>query len=120
MLRYFSLYEKGMPCPCCGESKMDIDSLLRFDKARMIAGIPFNVNSGYRCPKYNQKFKNPKTGKVSKNHPSGHSLDIKCKTGPKRIKILTGLIKAGFKRIGIRGDFIHADDMDKVESCWLY
>ena len=118
MFKYFTMNE--FACPCCGESQMNIDTLLRFDKARMIAGIPFKINSGYRCPEYNQNFKNPKTGKASKNHPSGHGGDIDCKTGPQRIKILTGLIKAGFKRIGIRKDFIHADDMDKVESCWLY
>ena len=120
MLKYFNLYEKGMFCPCCGESKMDIDFLLRLDKARMITDAPFNINSGYRCPEYNQNFKNPKTGKASLNHPSGHAVDIKCLTGPKRGKILKGLYRAGFTRVGIRKDFIHADDMDKVESCWLY
>lgn len=120
MLKYFNIYEKGMPCPCCGESKMNIDSMLRIDRARMIAGVRFNINSGYRCPKYNQNFVNPKTGKPSSNHPSGQSFDIKCTDGPTRGKMLKGLYKAGFKRIGIRKDFIHADDMDKTESCWLY
>lgn len=94
---------------------MNIDTVLRFDKARMIADTPFKINSGYRCPKHNKEV-----GSTSDNHPSGHGSDIEAKTNRKRIKILTGLIKAGFKRIGIHKTFIHADDMDKVESCWLY
>ena len=94
---------------------MNIDSMLRIDKARMIAGVAFNINSGYRCPQHNQEI-----GSISENHPSGHGFDIDCTTSYQRIRILTGLIKAGFKRIGIHKIFIHADDMDKVESCWLY
>ena len=113
MLKHFTMDE--FACPCCGESQMNIDTLLRFDKARMIADIPFKINSGYRCKKHNLEV-----GSTSENHPSGHAGDVDCQTGQQRIKILTGLIKAGFKRIGIRKDFIHADDMDKVESCWLY
>ena len=113
MLKYFTIDE--FACPCCGECQMNIDTLLRFDKARMIANTPFKINSGYRCKKHNLEV-----GSTSENHPSGHAGDVDCQTGQQRIKILTGLIKAGFKRIGIHKTFIHADDMDKVESCWLY
>jgi len=113
MLKHFTLDD--FACPCCGESKMNIDTVLRLDKARMIADTPFKINSGYRCPKHNKEV-----GSTSDNHPSGHGSDIEAKTNRKRIKILSGLIKAGFKRIGIHKTFIHADDMDKVESCWLY
>ena len=113
MLKYFTLDE--FACLCCGESKMNIDTVLRFDKARMIADTPFKMNSGYRCKKHNLEV-----GSTSENHPSGHAGDIECTENWQRIKILTGLIKAGFTRIGIHKTFIHADDMDKVESCWLY
>lgn len=113
MLNHFNINE--FACACCGQSKMNMDFLLRLDKARAIADVPFNINSGYRCPKHNLAI-----GSTSKNHTSGHAADIDCTNGPKRIRILCGLIKAGFKRIGIRKDFIHVDDMDKVESCWIY
>lgn len=113
MLKHFKMNE--FVCRCCGECNMDMDFLLRLDKARMIADTPFNINSGYRCRKYNLEV-----GSTSENHPSGHAADIECLTSQKRIKMLRGLILAGFNRIGIRKDFIHADDMDKAQSSWLY
>lgn len=102
-------------CPCCGKCDMDLHFVLRLDYARMMANTFFEINSGYRCPKHNTEV-----GSTSDNHPSGHAADIACTIGSKRIKILEGLIKAGFNRIGIRKDFIHVDDMDKLESCWVY
>ena len=115
MLKYFNLYEKGMPCACCGKSEINIDFLLRLDKARMIADTQFKINSGYRCEKHNFEV-----GSLSNNHTSGHAVDIRCFNSPQRGRTLKGLYKAGFTRVGIRKDFIHVDDMDKVESCWLY
>jgi len=113
MFKYFDISD--FACKCCGQSQMDLDFVHKLDKAREIANTAFIINSGYRCSKHNVEI-----GSVSVNHPSGHAADIACDTGPQRIKILTGLIQAGFKRIGIRKDFIHVDDMDKTASCWLY
>ena len=114
MFKYFTLDEFACSCPC-GESKMNLDFIARLDKARGISDISYKVNSGYRCSKHNKEI-----GSMSENHPSGHGADIECLTNSKRIRMLVGLIMAGFTRIGIRKDFIHVDDMDKVESCWLY
>ena len=102
-------------CPCCGKNKIDIPFVRKLDKARRISGTSFSINSGYRCEKHNTEV-----GSTSDNHTSGHGGDIWCKEGPKRIMIIEGLILAGFRRIGIHLTFIHADDMDKVESLWLY
>ena len=113
MLKHFALSE--FACSCCGRVHMDQGFLLKLDKARGKAGVPFNINSGYRCPTHNREI-----GSTSENHTSGHAVDIGCTGGPERICILRGLIAVGFRRIGIRKDFIHVDDMDKVESCWLY
>lgn len=113
MFEYFTLDE--FACSCCGESKMNLDFVAKLDTARGISGISYKINSGYRCPKRNSEI-----GSMSDNHPSGHAADIDCRLNWQRILILSGLIMAGFKRIGIRKDFIHVDDMDKVESCWLY
>ena len=116
MLKYFEISE--FECKCgCGESKMDIDFLLKLDKARMIADTPFKINSGYRCRKHNLEV-----GSTSENHTSGHGSDIDAQSGPKRGKILKGLYRAGFTRIGIHPEkkFIHVDDMNKTESCWIY
>jgi hypothetical protein len=59
-------------------------------------------------------------GSTSGNHTSGKAVDIACVYGTNRLKIIMGLIRAGFRRIGIRKDFIHADTMDEIESIWLY
>ena len=84
------------------------------DHARGYAGIPFVITSGYRCPEHDRAV----GGKG--NHPTGKAADIRCATGPERLAILEGLIRTGFKRIGIGRDFIHVDSMDRVESIWLY
>lgn len=115
MFKYFQLSE--FSCKCCGQSQMDLDFVHKLDKARDIAGVPFIIKSGYRCPKHNAS---EEVRSTSQNHPSGHAADIACDGHLQRIKILTGLIQAGFTRIGIRKDFIHVDDMPKSDSCWLY
>ena len=113
-MKNFDIHE--FDCKCgCNENKMDNKFLEKIDNARDIAGVPFIINSGYRCPKHNSKI-----GSTSDNHTKGVAADIKCTNGPTRIKILYGLIKAGFKRIGIHKKFIHADTNDKVDSAWVY
>lgn len=113
-MKYFRLEE--FICRCgCGENNMDENFLRLIDLAREIAGVPFIINSGFRCQKHNKEV-----GSSSQNHPSGRAVDIKATDGYTRGKILKGLYKAGFKRVGIRGDFLHADTMDKHENCWLY
>lgn len=112
-LRNFKLEE--FACKCCGQVHMDAMFLAELDNARDYAGTPFTVNSGYRCPKHNQE-----TGSTSENHTSGKAADITCLYGPERIKIVQGLIRAGFRRIGVGKTFIHADSMNDIESIWLY
>jgi len=102
-------------CRCCGKHPIDALFLAQLEKARGIAGVPFVITSGYRCPKHNAAV-----GSTSKNHTSGKAADIKAADGPTRGKILKGLYRAGFQRVGIAKDFIHADTMDEVESAWLY
>jgi uncharacterized protein YcbK (DUF882 family) len=94
---------------------MDTLFLSQIDNARDYAGTPFTINSGFRCPKHNEAV-----GSTSENHTSGKAADIACISGPERIKIVQGLIRAGFRRIGIGKTFIHADSRDDIESIWLY
>ena len=94
---------------------MDAQFLAQLDNAREYALIPFHINSGFRCDKHNAE-----EGSTSKNHTSGKAADIRCIAGPDRIKIISSLLRAGFRRIGVARTFIHADSMDDVESVWLY
>lgn len=109
--------ESEFACKCCGKHPMDQLFMAQLERAREIADTPFVITSGYRCPKHNAEV-----GSTSKNHTSGKAADIKATDGPTRGKILKGLYRAGFQRIGIsfKGGFIHADSMDDIESCWNY
>ncbi|MFA5397958.1 MAG: D-Ala-D-Ala carboxypeptidase family metallohydrolase [Methanogenium sp.] len=112
-MKYFKLEE--FKCPCCGKANMDSLFLAQIDNARDYAGVPFIITSGCRCEKHNKEV-----GSTSRNHLCGKACDISCTVGPMRIKIVMGLIRAGFRRIGIGKTFIHADSMDDIESIWLY
>ena len=48
------------------------------------------------------------------------AVDIACDDSVTRQKIVSGLIKAGFTRIGISKTFIHADNDLKTDAIWLY
>jgi zinc D-Ala-D-Ala carboxypeptidase len=113
-LRYFELSE--FECPCCKQAKMDQIFLNMLDHAREFAQVPFIINSGYRCDQHNREV-----GSTSNNHTSGRAADIACKDGPTRLRIVSALLKAGFKRLGIAKTFIHVDSNDgSPESIWLY
>jgi zinc D-Ala-D-Ala carboxypeptidase len=101
-------------CRHCGKNEMDSEFLHKLDIARELAGVPFFINSGYRCPLHNKAV-----GSTSANHTSGKAADIACENSFVRTKILTALILAGFRRIGIAKSFIHVDSMDG-EALWLY
>lgn len=104
---YFTYDE--LKCPCCGECKVTEEAFSMLYVARVIAGTRFKINSGYRCLKHNEE-----EGSTSLNHPEGVAFDIHCTESWLRIKIIVGLILAGFRRIGLHKTFIHADIMDNV------
>lgn len=114
---YFS--KKEFACPCCGEMHLHPQLLEKVTEARLLAGVPFKINSGFRCAKHNAEV-----GSTSENHTSGCAVDIACTVGEARRRMINGLRDAGFNRIGIAKTFIHADLMDYVKgavrSYWLY
>lgn len=121
--RYFSKNgDPGFACQCgCGAGfdDMDRDFMRRLDQARMIAGVPFRINSGYRCPEHNAKVSS--TG-ANGPHTSGKAVDIATPDNRTRHKVLTALVLSGFHRIGVARTFIHVDDDETKdrEVVWLY
>lgn len=74
------------------------------DTARGIAGIPFVISSGYRTSE-----ENTAVGGVSNSaHLTGNAADIVC-TDQTRWTVFQGIQEAGFKRIEIAPNHIHAD-----------
>lgn len=107
--KYFK--ESELACNCCGEF-IEVDELVnRLTKARELAGVPFVINSGYRCPQHNENV----GGVVNSSHTFGYAADIKITDTANRYKILTALLEAGFERVGVYRTFIHVDvDPNKV------
>lgn len=121
-MKYFTLDE--FDCPSHKDSGINMDSsfLAKLEEAREIAGVPFKITSGYRTKEHNESLRN-KGYKASPNssHLIGVAADIAVGSGNERYIILSALIKAGFRRIGVAKTFIHCDtDDSKPNSVWTY
>ena len=142
-------------CPRYGEVKLDATFVLKLDLASRLVGtsVPFvitycenrrfestrgfasQIRYGYRCPAHNAEV----GGVKQSAHMTGLAADIACPDSVTRLKILRGLIVAGFRRIGIGKNFIHGEsrqarvlplgfasqtlsdvDTTKPNSVWLY
>lgn len=115
-MKYFEIDD--FKCPCCNKNEMDKTFLERLDKARGFAATPFVISSGYRCKFHNKAV----GGSSSSSHMKGLAVDIVAKASAQRYKILTGLIEAGFNRLGMGENFVHAD-YDEAKSphvVWVY
>ena len=121
-LKYFKRSE--FDCPCCGGNFMNEQLLSMLDAAREIAGVPFVVTSGYRCWGHHKEIYRKLGKPVLRNSPhlGGYGADISVPEGESRFRIIEGLLKAGFRRLGIGKDFVHVDVMPgKVEPrVWVY
>jgi len=115
-LKHFKLEE--FICPCCGQCDMNEEFLKRLDKAREIAGVPFHINSGYRCKEHNKSV----GGSPNSSHLKGLAVDVRTTTIKNRYAILKALLSVGFSRFGIGKSFIHVDiDKDKTQNIiWDY
>ena len=87
------------------------------DMARAKAGVPFKVNSGFRCQKHNKAV----GAKPTSSHTLGLAVDVAFADGTQGIKILKALMPF-FDRIGIGSNFIHVDiDPNKPgPAMWVY
>ena len=112
--KYFSI--KECSCHCCGQSQMSPVFMLRLDKAREDSGIPWGIVSAYRCEQHDKEVNG------EGNHPTGEAADIASNNSTTRFKVITSLIKMGFRRIGIGKTFIHVDSVvDRPQGViWLY
>ena len=119
-LKYFEPKEFKCKCGKCGLGFNDMDQnlLIRLDKARELAGVPFVINSAIRCPSHNAAVG---SGPDS-SHIGGYAVDISARDSHRRMRVVKGLLDAGFTRIGINPTFIHADtDPEKPqEVMFLY
>lgn len=117
MINYFAPEE--FKCGCgCGRMVVNPKLVEKLNKAREFYDGPIHINSGYRCPEWNQQV----GGKPDSAHLYGMATDLKCQNSRDRFSLINALLQAGFNRIGIATSFIHCD-MDGTKPSgviWLY
>lgn len=118
-MRYFKPSEFACKCGQCGGGfeRMSPELLERLDAARALAGIPFVISSGFRCPAHNKA----QGGVADSAHTRGYAADIQCRDSHSRFVIVKALLEAGFRRIELAPTWIHADcDPDKPQDVAFY
>lgn len=91
--RFFTREE--FTCPCCGQVHINCGLVVLLDLARTAAGVPFRVNSGWRCPKHNKEV----GGAENSRHLLGLAADVALPEGMIFAKFHE-VMKAFFSRPG--------------------
>lgn len=91
---------------------LDAELVSKLDTARHVAGIPFIITSGKRTPEENERA----MGVDGSAHVKGLAVDIRCFDSEGRYKMVSGLLQAGFKRIGIYNLHCHADISEELPT----
>ena len=110
-MKYFKHEEFDSPDKPGSGLNMHEVILYMLDAVRKQYGKPIKINSGYRTEARNKKI----GGVLNSSHLRGLAVDISCSNSKDRFTLVNLLLKAGFKRIGIAGSFIHVD-IDKTKS----
>jgi hypothetical protein len=84
---------------------MHAEFLEKLQWARTLSDYPYDLSSTIRCEQHNRDV----GGLENSSHVDGLAVDIRTPNARARYKILYGLIKAGFTRIGVYKTFIHVD-----------
>ena len=92
-------------CKCgCGLADIDLALVAVLQDSRTATALTYVVSSGCRCEKHNKEI----GGKPNSAHLRGRAVDIVCVASQMRYRMIQDLIKR-FRRIEIRGSWIHAD-----------
>lgn len=96
---------------------LDKELCAKLDMAREKAGVPFFITCGVRTAEQNALLPNSVS---DSSHLTGHAVDLACSDSVTRFAMLSGLLQAGFNRIGIYSAHLHADnDTTKPANiCW--
>ena len=86
------------------------------DRARGLAKVPFSITSGYRTPEQNRDV----GGVCDSAHTKGLAVDLGCFDSRARLRMVSGLIMAGFVRIGVYSRHLHCDIDDTLPQAVLW
>lgn len=87
-------------------ANLDKELVAMLDRARHIAGIPFEITSGYRIGDAN----GVDNGIKNSAHMNHKAVDLRCHDSVTRFKIIKSLIEVGFRRIGFDALHVHCDN----------
>lgn len=102
---------------------LDNEFIAKLEKARHVAGVPFEITSGKRSDGANATA----GGVQDSAHLSGRAVDLRSRSSHTHFKIVEGAIVAGIRRIGVYRNkegspsHIHLDDDSSLpqEVLWL-
>lgn len=115
-MKHFKTEDFDSPDEPGSGSRMQKSTLTMIDNACEYSGVAYPISSGFRTPKHNREV----NGSETSSHLGGWAVDIET-TPTTKARILTGLVKAGFNRIGVAASFVHADnDPTKAPATWKY
>lgn len=111
-------------CKCgCGTCIVDPGFILKLQKARDLADIPFPINSGCRCWEHNRNT----GGSTLSDHLTHEDMacegaDIFCDRSSNRYKIIEAAFLLGFRRVGIHKTFVHLGTAKRNPQgvLWVY
>jgi len=93
-------------CGCSHDFNMDLHFIMQLQELRTRCGFPIVINSGYRCPEWNEKV----GGAPGSWHTQGLAVDIHCVDSVRRLAIVKHSIAIGFSDIGVAKTFVHLDN----------
>lgn len=117
------VYEHEFECGCgCRACAPHPTLVARLNMAREAADVPFIITSGTRCREHNAAAGGSPDSAHLVREVYSYAADIAAKDSASRMQIVKGLLSAGFDRIGIGSDFVHADiDIHKPSGVmWTY
>lgn len=120
MARYFQASE--FKCKCgraeCPAPRVSDALLDRLDRVRMRVGYALYVNSGVRCPYWNER----EGGEKDSEHMIGTGADIRAESGREKFVLVNAALDEGFRRIGVGKNFIHlgVSQQHAQDVIWTY
>lgn len=106
--------EDELKCPCCGAIKMDLTFMDSLQHFRNLCGFPFQVLSGFRCPKENARV----GGEPDSRHLDGLASDIAFHNGDELYKLIK-FAPIFFNGLGINNGSVHVDKRN-TQTGWTY
>lgn len=104
-------------CKCgCRANNMQDEFLEKLQDFRKCMAIPFMINSGFRCKRWNRQC----GGKLSSLHLKGRAADISIKAmSAAELHKFLWEAYARFNGVGVAKYYVHLDNRDKIAS-WVY